>query len=186
MHVHPVEDEIRNLRASLGRQRIAIVLLAAAVSVCIVAIVVRPAKDGHFSAITCDTITCESWHVVDSSGDKLLTAYVSSDGNAHMWWYGESGKAASLLPRFPDRPYGMSQQPMGRRDTVVAASAPVNSVEIPQPLTDEQIAAMTRAEANEALGRVSRARSLKNLDIDTERRLRDEFYKLINRQNTAP
>jgi len=186
MHVHSVEDELRNLRASLRRQRIAIVLLAAAVSVCIVAIAVRPAKDGHFSAITCDTVTCGSWHVVDRSGDKLLTAYASSDGKAHMWWYSESGKAASLLPRLPDRPYWMPQQPTGRRDTAVAASAPTKQVEIPQPLTDEQIAAMTKAEANEALGRVSRARSLANLDIDTERRLKDEFYKLINRQRTAP
>ena len=56
---------------------------------------------------------------------------------------------------------------------------------VPDPLTDEQIASMSKAEANEALARVSRARAQKNLDPAVEQRLKDEFYKLINHQKTA-
>jgi hypothetical protein len=44
---------------------------------------------------------------------------------------------------------------------------------------------MSKAEANEALARVSRARAQKNLDPAVEQRLKDEFYKLINHQKTA-
>lgn len=56
---------------------------------------------------------------------------------------------------------------------------------VPDPLTDEQIKSMSKAEANEALARVSRARAQKNLDPAVEQRLKDEFYKLINHQKTA-
>jgi Tfp pilus assembly protein PilN len=56
---------------------------------------------------------------------------------------------------------------------------------IPDALTDEQIKSMSKAEANEALARVSRARAQKNLDPAVEQRLKDEFYKLINHQKTA-
>jgi hypothetical protein len=56
---------------------------------------------------------------------------------------------------------------------------------VPDPLSDQQIASMSKAEANEALARVSRARAQKNLDPAVEQRLKDEFYKLINHQKTA-
>jgi Tfp pilus assembly protein PilN len=60
-----------------------------------------------------------------------------------------------------------------------------DSAAVPDPLSDEQIASMSKAEANEALARVSRARALKNLDPAVEQRLKDEFYRLINHQKTA-
>lgn len=60
-----------------------------------------------------------------------------------------------------------------------------DSAAVPDPLSNEQIASMTKAEANEALARVSRARALKNLDPAVEQRLKDEFYRLINHQRTA-
>ncbi len=53
-------------------------------------------------------------------------------------------------------------------------------VVIPDALTDEQIAAMTPAEAREALGKVSRARGGSGLSEADEARLRAEFYKLLD------
>ena len=50
---------------------------------------------------------------------------------------------------------------------------------LPPPLTNEQIAAMTQAEAREALGRVSRARGTPGIDDASEARLRAEFYLLL-------
>ncbi len=52
---------------------------------------------------------------------------------------------------------------------------------VPEPLTDQHIAAMTQAEAREAAGRVSTARGLSGLDEATEARLKAEFYKLLER-----
>lgn len=53
-------------------------------------------------------------------------------------------------------------------------------VSIPDPLTDEQIAAMTPTEAREALGKVSRARGGMALSEADEARLKAEFYKLLD------
>ena len=53
------------------------------------------------------------------------------------------------------------------------------AVAIPAPLTTEQIAAMTQAEAREYLGRVSTARKTPGIDPAVEARLRDEFYQLL-------
>ncbi|MSQ90086.1 MAG: hypothetical protein EXS01_01655 [Phycisphaerales bacterium] len=50
---------------------------------------------------------------------------------------------------------------------------------IPDPLTNEQIAAMSQTEAREALGKVSIARGIPGIDEASEARLKAEFYRLL-------
>lgn len=57
---------------------------------------------------------------------------------------------------------------------------------VPPPLTDEQIAAMSRAEAQEAAARVGRARKESSTDEATAARLKAEFEKLVARTREAP
>jgi hypothetical protein len=68
---------------------------------------------------------------------------------------------------------------LARRSERTPASSDAETP-IPAPLSDEQIAAMTRAEAQEAASRVALARK-RAPDEDTEKRLRDEFSKLMKR-----
>jgi hypothetical protein len=58
--------------------------------------------------------------------------------------------------------------------------------EIPTPLSQDDVDAMTRREAQAALAAVSRARGIRNLDEATRTRLREEFDMLIKRVRTAP
>ena len=58
--------------------------------------------------------------------------------------------------------------------------------EVPAPLTQGDVDAMTRREAQAALAAVSRARSIRDLDEATKTRLREEFDMLIKRVRTAP
>lgn len=57
---------------------------------------------------------------------------------------------------------------------------------VPPPLTDEQIAAMSKAEAQEAAARVGRARKESSTDEATAARLKAEFEKLVARTREAP
>ncbi len=82
------------------------------------------------------------------------------------------------------RGFGSAANDAATRGSSRAASGD-EAAAIPDPLSDEQIRSMSKAEANEALARVSRARAQKNLDPAVEQRLKDEFYKLINHQKTA-
>ncbi|MSR44389.1 MAG: hypothetical protein EXS15_03400 [Phycisphaerales bacterium] len=77
-----------------------------------------------------------------------------------------------------------------RRGTGAATAAPgatrrgqgageSNAPVIPDPLSDEQIQAMTQTEAREALGKVSTARGISGIDEASEARLKAEFYKLL-------
>lgn len=68
---------------------------------------------------------------------------------------------------------------LARRSERTPASSDAETP-IPPPLSDEQIAAMTRAEAQEAASRVAMARK-RAPDDETEKRLRDEFNKLMRR-----
>ena len=54
-----------------------------------------------------------------------------------------------------------------------------STVPIPEPLTDEQIAAMTKSQALEAVSKVSQARNSGAVDDDTKKRLKSEFDKLM-------
>ena len=58
--------------------------------------------------------------------------------------------------------------------------------EVPAPVSQADVDAMTRREAQAALAAVSRARSIRDLDEATKTRLREEFDMLIKRVRTAP
>jgi hypothetical protein len=58
--------------------------------------------------------------------------------------------------------------------------------EVPAPLSQDDVDAMTRREAQAALAAVSRARGIRDLDEATRTRLREEFDMLIKRVRTAP
>lgn len=61
-----------------------------------------------------------------------------------------------------------------------------SAVPVPPPLTDEQIAAMSKAEASEAASRVAKARREASVDDATRARLKAEFDKLMARSRSAP
>lgn len=82
------------------------------------------------------------------------------------------------------RGFGTAANDAARRGSSRPAS-PDDAAAVPDPLSDADIAAMSKAEASQALARVSKARNMKNLDPAVEQRLKDEFYKLINHQKTA-
>lgn len=67
---------------------------------------------------------------------------------------------------------------IARRGRPGAEPAPPS---VPEPLTDEQITAMTPSEARDAASRVSTARGQSGVDEATEARLKAEFYKLLER-----
>ena len=58
-------------------------------------------------------------------------------------------------------------------------------VTIPDPISDEAIAAMSRAEAQEMLAKVSKARQIPDLDEATQARLKSEFDKLLARMKES-
>jgi hypothetical protein len=62
----------------------------------------------------------------------------------------------------------------------------VPSNQVPAPLSQADIDAMSRREAQAALAAVSRARNIRDLDEATKARLRQEFDMLITRVRTAP
>lgn len=96
----------------------------------------------------------------------------------------DSTATASATETRTRRGFGTAANDAATRGSSRPAGAD-DAASIPDPLTDEQIKSMSKAEANEALARVSRARAQKNLDPAVEQRLKDEFYKLINHQKTA-
>ncbi|MCA9285707.1 MAG: hypothetical protein KDA22_10850 [Phycisphaerales bacterium] len=59
------------------------------------------------------------------------------------------------------------------------------AVAIPDPLTDEQIAAMSKAEAESAMSRWAEARLQPGLDEATADRLRKEFYRLMEQSRNG-
>lgn len=97
---------------------------------------------------------------------------------------GASTTTASATDTRTRRGFGSAANDAATRGSSRPAGAD-EAASVPDPLTDEQISSMSKAEANEALARVSRARAQKNLDPAVEQRLKDEFYKLINHQKTA-
>jgi hypothetical protein len=62
-------------------------------------------------------------------------------------------------------------------------SAP--ALEIPGPFTDDEIKALSKAEAQALLGKISRARQLPTLDDDTKKRLKDDFNRVLQRAKDA-
>ncbi|MSR19348.1 MAG: hypothetical protein EXS00_09370 [Phycisphaerales bacterium] len=107
---------------------------------------------------------------------------------------GAEGDAASELVAGAEIDDGAAghETRSGQRDTsgVVASgvarrgrtpSTATPGTVIPDPLTDQQITAMTQTEAREALGKIATARMMPGLDDATKKRLREEWDKLFER-----
>lgn len=99
---------------------------------------------------------------------------------------GEESPSASTTP----------ERGIGRRkpNPEAGGSGGGRAVEVPQwseavsavSLTDDEIESLSKAEAQAALGRVSRARQSPGLDDDAKARLKDLFDKLLRRVREAP
>lgn len=97
----------------------------------------------------------------DASGDATSSSDGASSGRGGRRG-GSGGSSAGLAKR--------SERTPGAADSVVP---------IPEPLSDEQIAAMTKSQALEAVSKVSQARNSGAVDDDTKKRLKSEFDKLM-------
>jgi hypothetical protein len=101
-----------------------------------------------------------------STGDASADASAASDGAT-----GGRGSRRSASG-------GGSGAGLAKRSERTPGAAD-STVPIPEPLTDEQIAAMTKSQALEAVSKVSQARNSGAVDDDTKKRLKSEFDKLM-------
>ena len=97
----------------------------------------------------------------------------------------------ATAPSVPSTPPPAPAPPAQPPATPPAASGAGSDVglpraEVPAPVSQADVDAMTRREAQAALAAVSRARSIRDLDEATRTRLREEFDMLIKRVRTAP
>ncbi|MBL9149741.1 MAG: hypothetical protein JNM94_13710 [Phycisphaerae bacterium] len=74
----------------------------------------------------------------------------------------------------PDQPAGNGENPRPSQP----ASTP--AVEIPPPVADEELNAMSKSDAQALLGKLSKARQLPNLDEPTKTRLREDFNRVLS------
>lgn len=72
-----------------------------------------------------------------------------------------------------------TEQPGGAKPATPQPSAP--KVDAPPPFTDEELNAMSLAEAKEFLGKIGVARNSASLDADTSKRLEKDFYRVLER-----
>ena len=77
-----IHDQIRELQASVRRQRLAIVALASVLTGIALIGAARPLGDATF-----DTITCRTWVVVDRDGKDRIIADTFPDGTAGVAWF---------------------------------------------------------------------------------------------------
>ena len=102
---------------------------------------------------------------------------------------GRVGPGMPSAPVTPPAPTGGSGEPPQPAATTAQAPAGTNNpwtsehMAPPAALTAEQIAGMSRADAQSSLQAVSRARQNRNLDAATRERLNQEFQQLSNRMN---
>ena len=101
-----------------------------------------------------------------STGDASTDAASSGDGASS----GRGGRRGGSG--------GGSGAGLAKRSERTPGSAD-STVPIPEPLSDEQIAAMTKSQALEAVSKVSQARNSGSVDDDTKKRLKSEFDKLM-------
>ena len=98
----------------------------------------------------------------DASTDATSSGDGASSGRGGRRGASGGGNSAGLAKR--------SERTPGAADSTVP---------IPEPLSDEQIAAMTKSQALEAVSKVSQARNSGAVDDDTKKRLKAEFDKLM-------
>jgi hypothetical protein len=107
---------------------------------------------------------------------------------------GRAADAPAPAPQSPPAPPPAPPAPSAPQPAPSAPPAPAGPgtdielprAEVPAPLSQADVDAMSRREAQAALAAVSRARSIRDLDDATRARLRGEFDMLIKRVRTAP
>ena len=123
----------------------------------------------------------------DESGSEDASAEVADSGEAA----GESGGEPAATASAGDAAAAGATRGIGRRGTT-PRSTPGESgggtppqptsgvnVEVPPPMTDEEIAALSKSDALALLNRVAKARQSPSIDADTKNRLRADFDRLM-------
>lgn len=132
----------------------------------------RRGSNGSTRASTTPPASTETEAAASEAGDSVADAADASDAGAGL----------------PDRGIGR------RRPTGEGTSSGGREVAVPDPSTtvaavdysDAEIEAMSKAEAQTALGKVARARQSPGLDDAAKERLRTLFDKLLRRVREAP
>ena len=83
-----LQTQIDELKASLKRQKIAIIAFA------IVAV--------FFAVKPHGVITCDGWRVVDKDGKVRIDAATYADGNAGVHWWDKDGKQRFVAGTYAD------------------------------------------------------------------------------------
>ena len=83
-----LQTQIDELKASLNRQKLAIIALASVIVAGVGVAAIQPAGDATF-----DTITCKAWKVVDKDGKLRINAATYADGQASVQWNDKDGMA---------------------------------------------------------------------------------------------
>ena len=97
---------------------------------------------------------------------------------------GAPARAASRSPGLGSSGQGGGGTP-ARRSEQTAARSSTGLAPIPDSLTDNEIAAMSRAELLEATSRNAKARQRNDLDEETSERLRNDFKRLLEATRNA-
>ncbi len=131
----------------------------------------------------------------DGSGDGGAAGDAGAAGDGGQPRDGRAADAPAPEPPSTPAPAPPSTPAPAPRSTAPPAPPPpaepgpdleLPSAEVPTPLSQDDVDAMTRREAQAALAAVSRARGIRDLDEATRARLREEFDMLIKRVRTAP
>lgn len=100
---------------------------------------------------------------------------------------GEGGRADAPAPApAPAPPSTPAAPPTPPAPAEPGPDIELPRAEVPTPLSQGDVDAMSRREAQAALAAVTRARGNRNLDEATRARLREDFDMLIKRVRTAP
>ena len=75
-----LQTQIDELKASLNRQKLAIITLAVLAGVAV-----------FFAVKPHGVITCDGWRVVDKDGKVRIDAATYADGNAGVHWWDKDG-----------------------------------------------------------------------------------------------
>lgn len=99
---------------------------------------------------------------------------------------GSVPSSGATPPPTPTAPAAPTPPPTPATPERAGSDIGVPANQVPPPLSQADIDAMSRREAQAALAAVSRARNIRDLDEATKARLRQEFDMLITRVRTAP
>jgi hypothetical protein len=110
----------------------------------------------------------------DDDGDETGDGSSGSDD--------DDRRSASADDRRGGRPSSRASSTPSSRSDPGSRSASRNFVkEIPEPITPEEIATLSNAEAKDRLSKVASAKLMPGLDEETEARLKEEFTLIMAR-----